>query len=132
MTDAELIEVCSEFRDGILDGRSSAMMCAAVSWPLCTYLDVFHGVKGETIETDLGEMNHVWILLEDGRALDPTADQFNRLFPEMKLPPVYLGPLLRIHVEPAAQTLSSGRKPPAPFPSRSGLGPVAVKQWRAG
>jgi hypothetical protein len=42
-------------------------------------------------------MNHVWIKLTDGRALDPTADQFNVLFPAMKMPPVYLGPPQSIH-----------------------------------
>jgi len=33
----------------------------------------------------------------DGRALDPTADQFNRLFPDLAMPPVYLGPPMTIH-----------------------------------
>jgi hypothetical protein len=37
-------------------------------------------------------MNHVWLRLTDGRALDATADQF-----DPSLPPVYLGELLAIH-----------------------------------
>lgn len=97
MTDDEIIEVATEFREGILGGDSSAWMCAAVSWPLQSYLSVFHGIKSEAVESDLGDLNHVWLRLEDGRALDPTADQFNALFPAMNLPPVYLGPRLSIH-----------------------------------
>lgn len=96
MTDAELIQIASDFREGILDGGSSEMMCAAVSWPLAGYLG-FVGVRAEPVESDLGHMNHIWLRLEDGRALDATADQFNRLFPDMALPPVYLGPPLPIH-----------------------------------
>jgi hypothetical protein len=70
-------------------------MCAAVSWPLAALLRC-SGVPCETVESDLGDCNHVWIRLEDGRALDPTADQFN--FPAFKqYPPVYLGPLTELH-----------------------------------
>lgn len=96
MTDAELLKFASEFREGILDGQPSAWMCAAVCWPLSTLL-CLHGVDNEAVETDLGEMNHVWLRLADGRALDPTADQFNALFPAMNMPPVYLGPPVGIH-----------------------------------
>jgi hypothetical protein len=98
MVDDELVSIAREFRDGLLGGGSSWMMCAAVSWPLASYLRVFHDIDSEAIESDLGEMNHVWLRLSDGRALDATADQFNRLFPDMNLPPVYLGaPLPSIH-----------------------------------
>lgn len=97
MTDAELIEVATGMREGILDGAASEWMCAAVSWPLQGYLSVFYGVETEAIESDLGHMNHIWLRLPDGRALDATADQFNRLFPDMNLPPVYLGAPLAIH-----------------------------------
>lgn len=90
---AELVQIASEFREGILDGRPSFMMCAAVSWPLAAYLRAIHGVECETVETDVGECNHFWIKLSDGRALDPTLDQFNRWFPWMNYPPVYVGPL---------------------------------------
>lgn len=96
MTDAELIEFASEFRAGILDGRPSDWMCGIVCWPLSTLLGM-HGVENETVETDLGHCNHIWIKLADGRALDPTADQFNRLFPDMKMPVVYLGEPCAIH-----------------------------------
>lgn len=99
MSDDELIEFATEFREGILDGRPSVWMCAAVCWPLSTLLSM-HGVPNEAIESDLGEMNHIWLRLSDGRALDPTADQFNGLFPDMRLPPVYLGRPISIHGEP--------------------------------
>jgi hypothetical protein len=90
MTDAELIAFCADFRDGILDGGPSARMCAAVCWPLSTLLHLY-GVETETVETDLHDTNHIWLRLKDGRALDPTADQFDGL------PAVYLGPPLDIH-----------------------------------
>lgn len=96
MTDAELIKFAAGFRYGILGGRSSEWMCAMVCWPLSALLRL-HGVENETIETDLGHCNHIWIKLADGRALDPTADQFNRMFPNMDLPKVYLGAPLQIH-----------------------------------
>lgn len=95
MTDGEIITFATEFREGVLDGASSKWMCAAVSWPLCTLLGI-NGVKGTCVESDLGEMNHIWILLDDGRVLDPTADQFNDLFPR-QYPPVYLGKRTELH-----------------------------------
>lgn len=95
MTDAELIEFASEFREGILDGASSNMRCAMVCWPLAGLLGVY-GIECEAVETDLGEMNHIWLRLKDGRALDPTLDQFNFLFNE-NWPPVYLGPPTKYH-----------------------------------
>jgi hypothetical protein len=98
MDDAELIEFATDFREGILDGRPSAWTCAMVCWPLVTLLNM-QGVGCEAIESDLGHLNHVWLKLPDGRALDPTADQFNDLFPHYNLPPVYLGPPLDIHAE---------------------------------
>jgi len=96
MKDAELVQIAAEFREGILGARSSEWACAMVCWPLAALLSTY-GVQAETVETDLGHMNHIWLRLLDGRALDPTADQFNRLFPEMGLPPVYLGVPLSIH-----------------------------------
>jgi hypothetical protein len=94
MADDELIEFATSFRDGILDGYPSRWMCAAISWPLASLLRV-HGVDCETVETDLGDCNHIWIRLADGRALDPTADQFN--FFRRQYPPVYLGLPTEIH-----------------------------------
>ena len=96
MNDKQLLKFAVEFRKGILDGKPSNMMCAAVSWPLAGLLN-FHGIKCECVESDLGEMNHTWIKLADGRALDATADQFNFLF-NHKHPPVYLGDPLNFHI----------------------------------
>lgn len=68
MTDEELVAFATEFREGILDGGPSDMMCAAVCWPLATLLGM-NGVECECIESDLGEFNHIWIRLANGRAL---------------------------------------------------------------
>lgn len=96
MTDDDLIKFATEFREGILGGRESAWMCAAVCWPLASLLSL-HGVKATPVETDLGEMNHVWLRLEDGRALDPTGDQFNAYGFQPTMPAVYLGPPMKYH-----------------------------------
>lgn len=101
-TDKRIIRFATEFREGILDGTPSWMMCAAVSWPLAGLLNA-SGLKCETVETDLGECNHIWIRLEDGRVLDPTADQFNELF-GYDYPPVYLGPPIKLHGIPGQST----------------------------
>lgn len=95
MNDKQLIRFATQFRKGILGGNSSEWMCAAVSWPLSTLLAA-HGVPNRIVEGDLGECNHVWLALEDGRVLDATADQFNWCNPN-PLPPVYLGPPTVIH-----------------------------------
>ncbi len=95
MTDAELIDIATEFRDGILDGRPSKMMCYMVSAPLAGFLN-FYGLRADLIGGDLG---HFWIRLADGRVLDPTADQFNDEGFEV-LPPVYLGPPTMLHPPP--------------------------------
>lgn len=96
MTDKQLLRFATQFRKGILNGGHSNMACFAVSAPLVALLSV-HGVKGELIEGDLGHCNHFWIQLEDGRVLDPTADQFNAFEGFKPMPPVYLGPPAKIH-----------------------------------
>ena len=123
-TDAELTDLASAFRDGILDGTPSDMMCAAVCWPLAALLRN-NGLQCEAVESDLSEelglldANHVWIRLADGRALDPTADQFNRWWGSDKYPPVYLGEPTELHVEELAapgansEAGTSGNKPGA-------------------
>lgn len=98
MTDKQLLKFARAFRNGIIGKGQSRYMCAAVSMPLCSLL-ALHGIEAEVVESDLGEINHVWIRLADGRALDPTADQFND-YGLPRLPPVYLGPPLKIHPEP--------------------------------
>lgn len=98
-SDKEIMDYVADFREGILDGRSSRSMCGMVCFPLVTLLNML-GLKCELVESDLGECNHVWLMLEDGRALDPTADQFNYLFPDLNMPPVYLGLPGKIHRPP--------------------------------
>ncbi len=98
MTDDEIIEFAKSFREGMLEDRSSTMMCAAICWPLETLLNL-QGLKCRSVtthetESPLGITNHVWILLEDGRALDPTADQFGEEYPD-----IYLGDRLFFHQE---------------------------------
>lgn len=90
MTDRQLLRFAAAFREGILDGGPSRLMCAAVSWPLAGLLRC-NGVKCETVEGEVGDCNHIWIRLADGRVLDPTADQFG------DYPPVYLGPPNELH-----------------------------------
>ena len=65
------------FRSGVAE--------AALMAPLSTLLEV-HGVPNTLVEVWLKRppRNHVWLRLSDGRALDPSADQFNA-----GLPPVY-------------------------------------------
>lgn len=95
MTDNQLVRFASEFREGILDGGGSSFCCWMVCAPLSGLLRCY-GVETETVEGDLGECNHFWLKLPDGRVLDPTADQFNYARAQ-PLPPVYLGPPLDIH-----------------------------------
>jgi hypothetical protein len=85
MSDKQLTKFAREFRFGVLSGRRPHGMCFAVCAPLQTLLELA-GVETELVEGDVGEWNHVWLRLHDGRILDPTADQFG-------LAAVYLGAL---------------------------------------
>jgi len=92
MSDAALVDLCTGFRDGILQGRPSTRMCAVICYPLAGYLS-FLGVEVAVEHGDpVRHCNHVWLSLPDGRVLDPTADQF-----DATLPPVYLGAKLPMH-----------------------------------
>jgi hypothetical protein len=97
MTDGELIEFTREFREGVLNGGPSTFMCAVVCWPLESLLKI-HGVNlsaqmtADVRMADGDTCNHVWLKLDDGRVLDPTADQFGDQYPA-----IYLGPPLIIH-----------------------------------
>ena len=97
MSDEELVTLAREFREGILDGRSSDGLCAYVCLPLGGLLR-FYGVECQEVETDLTHLddceaaNHIWIRLADGGVLDPTIDQFGEVYPD-----VYLGIPLGIH-----------------------------------
>ena len=93
MTDAKLLKFVTSFRRGIVGRSGSEYMCFAVCAPLVTLLNM-NGVESSlrdgTVKFEIGEINHFWIELADGRVLDPTADQFNRILLE-KMPKVYLG-----------------------------------------
>ncbi len=83
MTDKQLLRCATQFRKGLIGKGGSYMCCGMISWPLAALLGA-SGVKCRTVEGDLGHCNHIWIELEDGRVLDPTADQFNEFgFPPM-------------------------------------------------
>jgi len=92
MNDKELVEFTLEFRKGILGKRSSELMCFMVCAPLVTLLNM-NGVECGLAESDVENYgNHIYIVLADGRVLDPTVDQF-----DSKLPPVYLGKPIAWH-----------------------------------
>jgi hypothetical protein len=98
MLDAELIEVASEFRRGMIGDRSSEGCCFMVSAPLASLLRGVYGVPCDLVESDRTDMDtacyeHVWIRLADGRVLDPTFDQFCS---EDRVP-VYLGAPTEFH-----------------------------------
>lgn len=83
MTDEELIDTCRDFRAGLIGPETPGEgMCAAVCWPLAGFLSSLCGINVECFETDLSDhptaraLEHVWMRLPDGRALDPTFDQF--------------------------------------------------------
>jgi hypothetical protein len=88
-SDKALLGMVSGFRTGILNGGSPNFMCFAICAPLQSLLSI-EGIEVALIKgwVDCGDydMEHVWLQLEDGRVLDPTADQF-----PLSLPPVYLG-----------------------------------------
>lgn len=85
MTDKRLTRIAEDFRDGLLNGRHSRLMCFAVCAPLQSLLSI-SGIETELVEVEFPGINHFYLRLLDGRILDPTADQFD-------LPAVYLGPV---------------------------------------
>lgn len=94
MKDWQLKATALGVRQGILEGRSHpgpSMMCFAICAPLQGYLS-FLGVEANLIEGEIrgSDCNHVWLELQDGRILDPTADQFKTPTGE-GMPKIYLG-----------------------------------------
>jgi len=102
MTDQDLINIASEFRDGVIGADAAGDgQCAKVSWALAGYLRSLCGVDCEAVQSDHSEKNadyieHVWIRLADGRALDATFDQFCSEEPIK----VYLGKPTEFHANP--------------------------------
>lgn len=98
VSDKRIYKIVREFRSGLLGPRGSGdSMCFAVCGPLVGLLNSM-GVKAELRMAwlqlyEIGRSNHFWIELEDGRVIDPTIDQFNRVLGE-RLPKIYFGPPL--------------------------------------
>lgn len=86
---AEIIQIASDFRDGMLDGKPSMSMCFAVCYVLVGYLR-FTGYECGLVEGKVGECEHYWIKLGAGNIIDPTADQFNQPNGE-SMPKTYYG-----------------------------------------
>jgi hypothetical protein len=93
LTDKQLLKICSQFRYGVIGRGKSKNKCYMVAAPLHGYLQ-FLRVDCTLVEgfVTIGEQitNHFWILLPDGRIIDPTADQFNDI-KERDMPKVYIG-----------------------------------------
>lgn len=90
--DKQLKTFCREFRKGMLERMSSKGKCAMVSWALQGYLSWALKLKTKVYEGEVGEWNHLWLVMPDGRVIDCTADQFGKKYPK-----VYIGAPLDIH-----------------------------------
>lgn len=98
--DTIILRAAEGFREGILNGRLSKGFCLAICLPLWAWLKSLGGQKrARLVELHFYYLdrygndettNHFLIELEDGRVLDPTADQFER---SPKFPKIYLGPM---------------------------------------
>jgi hypothetical protein len=95
MSDRELISLAWNVRDDAIGDDASFNRCYRVWGDLFLFLER-DGVAAVQVEAELYDgFMHAWIILEDGRVLDPTADQFNN--DVEKYPGVYLGPPLKFH-----------------------------------
>jgi hypothetical protein len=92
MADKELIKISKGFVKGILDGKPTTDMCFIVCSPLQAYLS-FCGISCSLTEGDIihcdNELHHFWITLDDGKIIDPTADQFGLLNIYVRKQPSY-------------------------------------------
>ena len=92
-SDKEILRLATGFTEGLLDGGEPKAMCYAVTFPLQAYLEMC-GIETELIsgmiKTKSGIWSHFWLLLSDGRILDPTASQFKT--PDGKqMPKIFIG-----------------------------------------
>lgn len=94
MTDKQILKIATEFRKGMLGKRDSLGTCGMVCFALQGLLGAY-GLQTRLYESEWGEGNHIWLMLDDGRVLDPTIDQFNYITP--KYPVVHLGEPLDAH-----------------------------------
>lgn len=95
MPPSRLLEYATALRAAVIADSSSAMLCMAITAPLHSALQRL-GVKTLITASELDTCNHLFLTLDDGQVLDPTADQFNTPG-SPRYPPVYLGPMLDIH-----------------------------------
>lgn len=87
--DRELLRIARAVREKITLGNRPNNYCTAVCLPLAVYL-TRRGVPAVDVHGGVGDWQHTWIALENGRILDPTADQFNRPGAP-RMPAIYLG-----------------------------------------
>lgn len=71
---------------------SSKGKCAMIAWALHGFLSWSEAIESRVYECKVGDWNHIYLVLKDGRILDCAADQFSKRYPK-----VYLGPGLPIH-----------------------------------
>lgn len=104
LSDKRIVRIATDFRRGMIGDKPGDLCCAMICWPLAPLLRM-SGLEVAAIESWFDDQPdvlfdaHIWLLMPDGRALDPTADQLVRMgFPHLDLPPVYLGPRTEAHV----------------------------------
>lgn len=95
-TDSQLKTMCREFRKGMIGRMSSEGRCAMISWALQGFLSFAIRLDTQVYESEVGDWNHLYLVLPDGRVIDCTADQFNKRM-KKRYPQVYLGKPLEIH-----------------------------------
>ena len=98
-SDADLIRMATDFREAITLGDSEGY-CVCVSTVLQAVLLRSCKINCTMINGSIGAQCHSWLLLEDGRILDATADQFNFSPFLPKMPAVYLGERPLYYLEP--------------------------------
>ena len=92
ITDKKLIKIVKQFRRGMLGRKCGSKYCYMVCWPLQAYLGLldFHT---DLVEGDVCYyrywIGHFWLRMDDGRIIDPTADQFST--DRRPMPEIYIG-----------------------------------------
>ncbi len=97
LTDRDLKVTCREFRKGMIARMSSKGKCAMISWALQGFLSTVYKLNTKVYQGDVGNWNHLWLVMPDGRVIDCTADQFNKKGKRAKYPQIYIGKPLDIH-----------------------------------
>ncbi len=102
MNDKKLLKFVTDFTKGVIGESSSKGKCYIVSAPLYSYL-LSCGIETKLVEGEvdtklIGDISpedgvwiHFWLVLPDGRIIDPTADQFNSRTTETNMPRIYIG-----------------------------------------